>query len=309
MTNARQTLNRESIESAVLRGSSQSSRRHFLAQNAMGIGSIALAWLLKQDGVLAEPVRPEIQPTRFDLIHKRPHNPSQATAMISLFMQGGPSHLDLFDPKPEMVKYNGKNFPGKIKYDNAAQASPVMLASPWKFQKHGQCGMEISELLPHLTKVVDEITLVRSMHTGVNNHGQSIYALNTGRVVPGRPALGSWLTYGLGTESQELPAYVAMTDPKGLPVIGVQNWSNGWLPALFQGSVIRPRAPRILNLNPPQQLTGVAQKNYLSLLNQLNRDHLKKRPGELDLEARIASYELTTANASNQTSVEFDFWP
>ena len=268
------------------------SRRHFLASNAMGIGSIALAWLLKQDGLLAEPARPEVQQTRFDLTPKQAHQEPQAKAMISLFMQGGPSQVDLFDPKPKMAKYDGKEFPGKIKYDNAAQASPLVLASPWKFQKHGECGTEVSELLPNLANVVDDITLVRSMHTGVNNHGQSIYALNTGRILPGRPTLGSWLTYGLGTESQELPAYVAMTDPKGLPVIGVNNWSNGWLPALFQGTVIRPREPRILNLDAPAQLTGAAQKNYLSFLNRLNREHLQQRPGEFDLDARIASYEL-----------------
>ena len=277
------------------------SRRHVLSTGAMGIGSLALAWLLKQAGALAEPFKPKLQPTSFDLSPKPSDHPPRATAMISLFMQGGPSHLDLFDPKPEMAKIHGKKFPGKIKYDNAAQASPIVLASPWKFQKHGQCGTEISELLPHLSNIVDDITLIRSMHTGVNNHGQSIYALNTGRVLPGRPTLGSWLTYGLGCESQELPAYVAMTDPRGLPVIGVNNWSNGWLPALYQGTVIRPREPRILNLDAPPQLTGAAQKNYLDFVNRLNREHLEKRPGELDLDARISSYRLA---AKMQTSAK-----
>jgi hypothetical protein len=167
-----------------------------------------------------------------------------------------------------------------------------VLASPWTFRKHGECGTELSELLPNLANVVDDITVIRSMHTGVNNHGQSIHALNSGRILPGRPVLGSWLTYGLGCESQDLPAYIAMTDPRGLPVIGVQNWTNGWLPALYQGTVVRPREPRILNLDAPAQLRGQAQKNYLSFLDRLNRDHRKNRPGELDLDARIASYEL-----------------
>jgi hypothetical protein len=267
-------------------------RRQFLEQGGLGLGSVALAWLLKQEGVLAAPIRPELKQQTFDLIAKKPHKPAQATAMISLFMQGGPSHLDLFDPKPEMTKYQGKKFPGKIKYDNAAQASPTVLASPWTFRKHGECGTELSELLPNLANVVDDITVIRSMHTGVNNHGQSIHALNSGRILPGRPVLGSWLTYGLGCESQDLPAYIAMTDPRGLPVIGVQNWTNGWLPALYQGTVVRPREPRILNLDAPAQLRGQAQKNYLSFLDRLNRDHRKNRPGELDLDARIASYEL-----------------
>lgn len=270
----------------------RSARRHFLASSAMGLHSLALAWLLKQEGASADPFKPELKPKSFDLTPKQPPFPPQANAMISLFMQGGPSHLDLFDPKPVMQKYDGKDFPGKIKYDNAAQASPVVLASPWKFSKHGECGTELSELLPHLADVVDDITVVRSMQTGVNNHGQSIHAMNTGRIQSGRPSLGAWLTYGLGSVSQELPAFVAMTDPQGIPVEGVHNWSNGWLPALFQGTVVRPREPRILNLDARKELSGKAQENYLGFVEELNREHLKQHPGELDLQARIASYEL-----------------
>jgi hypothetical protein len=167
-----------------------------------------------------------------------------------------------------------------------------LLASPWKFAKHGQSGTAVSELLPHLAKIVDDITVIRSMHTGVNNHGQSIQALNTGRIFSGRPALGSWMTYGLGSENQNLPAFVVLTDPEGLPVEGVTNWSNGWLPSLYQGTVVRPREPRILNLDPPPQLKGAPQQRNLAYLERLNRQHLERHPGELDLEARIASYEL-----------------
>ncbi len=271
----------------------RSSRRHFLAVNAMGIGSLALTWLLNEDRLRAEiPTKPHTDPFKFDLTPKAPPSAPRAKAMISLFMQGGPSHLDLFDNKPLLEKYNGQKFPGEIKYDNAAQASSRVLSSPWKFSKHGQCGMEISELLPNLAGIVDDITLIRSMHTGVNNHGQSIFAMNTGRTLEGRPTIGSWLTYGLGCESQELPAYVVLTDPKGLPVEGVHNWTSGWLPSLYQGTVVRPREPRILNLDPPAQIKGAAQERYLNFLSDLNRDHLKQHPGELDLEARIASYEL-----------------
>lgn len=263
-----------------------------MASGAMGLGSVALSWLLNEEKLLAEPVKPNLEKQQYDLLPKPPQAEPRARAMISLFMQGGPSHIDLFDPKPEMQRWDGKQFPGDIKYDNAAQASSKVLASPWKFSPQGECGMELSELVPHLGEVADEITLVRSTQTGVNNHVQSIDALNSGRIFKGRPSLGSWLTYGLGTESQELPAFVALTDPGGLPVAGVRNWSNGWLPSLFQGTVVRPVEPRILNLDPPPQLQGEGQRNFLDYLGQLNHRHLESHPRELDLEARIAGYEL-----------------
>ena len=268
------------------------SRRRFLQTNALGIGSLALAWLLKQDNLLAEPSRPELEVRHFDLLAKPPQFQPRAKAMISLFMQGGPSHIDMFDPKPALDKLDGQKFPGEIKYDNAAQASSKVLASPWKFSKHGQCEMELSELVPYLGKVADDICLIRSMHTGVNNHGQSIYAMHSGKALSGRPTLGSWMTYALGSQSQNLPAYVALTDPGGLPVNGTENFTAGWLPSLFQGTVIRPKEPRILNLDAPEQFKGAVQERYLKYLDSLNREHLQQHQGELDLEARIASYEL-----------------
>src|SRR5713101_7702955 len=268
------------------------TRRHFLAGSSMGIGGLALSWLLKQDGLLAAPNRPELEPRRYDLMPKPPHFRPRARAMISLFMQGGPSHLDLLDPKPLLSRYNGQPFPGTVQYDNAAEASSKVLASPWKFHRRGQSGIEVSDLLPHLAEVVDDITVVRSMRTAVNNHVQSIHALNTSRILAGRPVLGSWLTYGLGSESQNLPAYVVLTDPVSLPVVSVGNWTNGWLPSLYQGTVIRPQEPRILNLDPPLHMRGSVQEGYLRYLNHLNREHLERRPGESDLEARIAGYEL-----------------
>src|SRR4051812_38617594 len=152
-------------------------------------------------------------PQSFDLTPKTPPLAPRARAMISLFMMGGPSHIDLFDPKPAMAKYDGQPFPGDIQYDNAAEASAKVFASPFQFARHGECGMELSELLPHLGTMADEITLVRSMKTGVNNHLQSLYALNTGTFRSGKPSLGSWLCYALGSETHDLPAYVAMTDP------------------------------------------------------------------------------------------------
>ena len=275
------------------------SRRHFLASSAGSLSTVALAWMAQQESARADPSKPDLEKRLFDTIPKETHHEPQAQAMISLWMQGGRSHLDLFDPKPEMAKYDGKPYPGKIKYDNAAQASSKVLHSPWRFSHHGECGMELSELIPNIGEVADDICLIRSMYTGVNNHGQSIMALNTGRVTAGRPALGSWLTYGLGSEAQDLPAFLALIDPGQLPVLGVQNWTNGWLPSVYQGTVIRPTEPRILNLNPPPHLAGSPQERTLSFLRRMNLRHLKKRPGNLDLDARIASYDLAAKMQSS----------
>ncbi len=270
----------------------QSARRHFLASSAMSVSSVALAWLHNNERASAEIKKPDLQRQSFDTTPKAATEEPRARAMISLWMQGGPSHHDMFDPKPEMAKYDGKEFPGEIKYDNAAQASSRVFASPWKFRHHGECGMELSELVPHTASVADDICLIRSTRTGVNNHGQSIRALQTGRTVEGRPTLGSWLTYGLGCEADNLPAFMALIDPGQLPVLGVENWSNGWLPSIYQGTVVRPTEPRILDLTPPPHLKGKAQKRALEFLEQLNSRHIADRPGQLDLHARIASYQL-----------------
>ena len=271
----------------------RSTRRHWIAGNAMGVAQIALAWLLHEEGLLGKPpAQPLLGAARYDLTPKPARFPPRANAMISLWMQGGPSHLDLFDPKPELQKNDGKPYSGEIKYDNAAQASSTVLGSPWKFKPRGESGIELSELLPHLAEIVDDICLIRSMQTGVNNHGQSIRALNGGSTLAGQPVLGSWLTYGLGSETQNLPAYMALIDPGQLPVMGVENWSNGYLPSLYQGTVVRPQEPRILNLTPSERMKGTPQQNFLDYLGKLNRKHLATRPGELDLQARIASYEL-----------------
>ena len=268
-----------------------STRRQFLNAGAMGLGGLALAWL-EQQRLAAAPVKPPLAPPVFDLQPKSPHKPPRAKAMISLWMQGGPSHIDLFEPKPEMAKWEGKKFPGEIEYDMANQASDKVLPALWKFQHYGKCGMQLSEQIPHIGGIADEITLVRSMYTGINNHGQSIRMLQAGRNLAGRPCLGSWITYALGSESQELPAFVAMISPGRLPVQGVENWSNGFLPSIYQGTAVRPREPRILNLVPPPHLRGETQASALDYLERLNQRHLENHPGNTDLEARIASYEL-----------------
>jgi Protein of unknown function (DUF1501) len=273
-------------------GTACGSRRHFLASQGFGLGALALTWLLDQDRARAEPAKPNLERIAYDLKPRTPPRAPRASAMISLFMQGGPSHLDLFDPKPELYKRHMTNFTGNVKYDNAAESSAKLFFGPWTFEKRGQCGMELSELLPGLSEIADDITLIRSMRTGVDNHGQSLYALNSGRITAGRPSLGSWLTYGLGSESQNLPAYVVLTDPGGLPVLGTDMWSNGWLPSLYQGTVVRPREPRILNLDAPPQVAGAPQERFLGYLDRLNRRHLERFPNETDLAARISSYEL-----------------
>jgi hypothetical protein len=267
------------------------TRREFLAENALGLGTVALAWLMQQENLLAAPHVPRADRS-FDMTAKPPHAPARARAMISLFMHGGPSHVDLLDPKPELSKHSGTDYQGEIVYSFANRASKKLFGSPWKFNKHGQCGTEVSELLPHFAEIVDDVAVIRSMHTDINGHESSIWYMNTGKSQPGRPALGSWLTYGLGSESQDLPAYAVLSDPDGHPVDGVRNWSNGWLPPLFQGTVIRPKEPRILNLDPPAHLRGARQQQNLALLADLNRRHLERHPGESDLEARIASFEL-----------------
>ncbi len=268
-------------------------RRHFLGSGMMGLGAFGLASILGREGLLGAvvPEKPPLEKLVFDSLPKKPHFPAKAKSMISLFMGGGPSHLDMFDPKPLLEKYDGKLFPGEIKFDNAGDASKSVMASPFKFEKRGQSGLELSELIPHTAGIADEITLVRSMNLGgIRNHVAGMKAMDTGRGPSGRPALGSWMTYGLGSESQDLPAYVALVvgkDPPGSPY-----WSSGLLPSVFQGTHVREQEPRILNLNPPAHLLGEPQDLQLSLLKKLNQEHLGEHPGESDLQARIASYEL-----------------
>ncbi len=171
------------------------------------------------------------------------------------------------------------------------RASRKLLASPWDFGKHGQCGTEVSELLPSIAGVVDELCVIRSMHTQINNHDMRHFFSGVPSLV-GRPSLGAWMLYGLGCESADLPAYVVLSDPASLPVDGANCWSNGFMPPLFQGTLLRPEEPRIVNLDPPARLKGTAQQQNLGLLAELNRRHLQNHPGEADLDARIASYEL-----------------
>jgi len=269
-------------------------RRVFLRDGSLGAGSLALAWLLAQDSATAsQPKNPPKEKQVFDLQAKQPHFRPRARAMISLFQHGGPSHVDLTDPKPVLSRLDGTDYPGEIQYSFANAASKKLFGTRWKFAKHGECGTELSELLPETAAIADRICLIRSMHTGANGHEVSIRYFHGG--VPGvlgRPHLASWLLYGLGSRTEELPAYMVLTDPGGHPVDGVNNWSNGFLPALYQGTVLRPTEPRILNLDAPAHLRGEPQRQNLELLQALNRRHAQRFADTSELDARVASYEL-----------------
>ena len=269
----------------------RASRRELLSRGTFGAGSIALALLLKQDKLLAIP-KDVLGPRIFDLKPKVPPVQPRAKSLISLFMHGGPSQVDLLDPKPELTRRDGDSYDGKVVFSFFNRATKRLLGSPWKFRRHGQSGTPVSELLPHVAGIVDDLCVIRSMHTDTNDHGTSIRKLVMGSTRPERPAFGAWLTYGLGSENENLPAYVVLSDPGGHPTLDIRNWSNGWLPSIYQGTVVRSQEPRILNLEPPPQLKGTLQQQNLSLLQDLNRDYVARHPGESDLEARIASYEL-----------------
>ena len=283
----RQTTNMQPVFNDAL------NRRTFLRNGSLGIGSVAAAWMLQQDGVTAKPPGVATEKRVFDLTPKKPTLKPVAKAMISLFQHGGPSHMDLTDPKPELSRLNGTEYSEDVAYSFINAASKKLLGTKWSFRQHGQCGTELSELLPHTAEIVDDMCLIRSMHTGANGHEVSIRYFHGG--VPGvlgRPHYASWLLYGLGSETQNLPSYMVLTDPGGHPVDGTNNWSSGFMPPLYQGTVLRPKEPRILNLEAPAWLKGEPQRQNLQFLQALNRRHADRFPGEADLDARIASYEL-----------------
>ncbi len=271
------------------------TRRAFLANTAFGVGAVALADLMRAEGLLADNKKPG-ENLPLNLSARAPHFAPKATAMISLFMHGGPSHVDLFDPKPTLSRSHGTDYNGEVVFSFVNRASKKLFGSPWKFAHHGQCGTEVSELLPETARIVDDLCVVRSMHTGHNGHEVSIRYFHGGLpAIAGRPTMGSWLVYGLGSESRSLPSYMVLADPDGHPVDGTINWSSGFMPTLYQGTVLRPQEPRILNLEPPKQLAGLPQQQNLAFLDRLNRRHLGQHPGESDLESRIHSFELAAA--------------
>lgn len=266
----------------------QVTRRAFLGRYAGCLGGLALAHLLAEADDTANPLAP------------RPgHVAGKAKSVICLFQHGGPSQVDLFDPKSELTKRHGQAYPGPLEAHFHTQMGKL-LASPFKFHKRGRSGMELSETLPHLGKIADDITLVRSMTTESVDHEAALRLIHTGKVFPGRPVFGSWVLYGLGAARQDVPAYVVLTDPGGLPVDGPNNWSSGFLPAIYQGTPFRAAGAPVANLHPPAGLSPQARQNQLHFLQELNAAHLARNPGNAELEARISNFELA---AQMQTSV------
>lgn len=263
------------------------TRREVLARLGGGFGGLALSALLSEGR--AEPSR-SAHPRRHDLTPRPPHYPARARAVIQLFMHGGPSHVDLLDPKPLLAKYDGKPPPQEVADDEKLTGN--LLKSPYQFHKHGQSGLEFSETLPHIARHADQLAVIRSMFTEHRNHEQALWMMHTGLIVSGRPSIGAWVAYGLGTENQNLPAYVVLPDPKGLPVDGIRNWSSGWMPPLYQGTPFRSEGLPVLNLQPRTPRPADVEQGRLGLLTELNAEHRARHPEELELDARISSFEL-----------------
>jgi hypothetical protein len=269
------------------RGPAEITRRSFFTTVGAGLHGAALLHLLGRD-LFANDSRGAA-----DLRVRPTHFPAQAKSVIHLFMNGGPSQMDLFDPKPELDRHHGEAYFDKIagEVENVADAGALM-RSPFRFTQHGECGMWVSNALPHLAKHVDDIALVRSLFTTNITHEPALYLIQTGHMPSGYPTLGSWVVYGLGSECQNLPAYVVLDDPLGLPINGVENWSAGFLPPLFQGTRFRSTGSPVLNLKPETADPPEIARLQRDLLNRLDRVHQRQRPQQPNLDARIASYEL-----------------
>src|SRR5438105_129690 len=275
-------------------------RRSFLGYTAGGLGYLALAHLLGTDAKGASPHAPHgFHP----LAPKPAHFPARAKAVICLFQHGGPSQMDLFDPKPELNKWNGKDYPHKDMEVHFEKQAGKLLESPFTFTQPGQAGIQLSELLPHTGSIADEITLVRSMVTDSIDHESALRIIHSGKFQAGRPTWGSWVIYGLGSERQDLPAYVVLSDPAGLPVDGVRNWSSGWLPAIYQGTQLRSTGSPVFNLKTPADISAKTRENQLRLLERLNEAHLESHPENTELQARISNYEIAAKMQSSVSEV------
>jgi hypothetical protein len=244
-------------------------RRHFCTQTGAGFGSLALASMLQG---------------------QEPKLPSKAKSVIFLFMFGGPSQVDLFDYKPELQKRDGQSIQNEFRRGSKTQA--VLQASRRNFAQYGNSGLWCSDAFPNIAKHMDKLAMVKSLTSDSFAHGSALLQINCGRILQGHPSLGSWVNYGLGSVNQNLPGFVVMLDPRGGPTSGAPNWSNGYMPASYQGTLMRSGAQPILNLRPPANIDAASQRAEIDLLNELNRNYSQDRNGYSELEARIASYEL-----------------
>ena len=254
------------------------SRRELLWKAGGGIGGLALSNILS--GASVSPLAP-----------KAGHFPAKAKRIISIFCYGGVSQMDTFDPKPMLKKRAGETIPGKTIIPSQGTPGGLM-PGLWDFKKYGQCGMDVSDLFPHVAQRVDDIAFIRSMHTLSNDHAPALYQMNTGSIQTGYPSVGSWVTYGMGTENQSLPAFVVFTDPRGGPIGGAPNWGNGFMPASYQATPFRPTGDPIVDLKPPPGMTPERQRKWLDYMGKLNEEHWQKNPHDSELAARIESYEL-----------------
>jgi hypothetical protein len=274
------------------------NRRDFFARTSDGLLGAALAQLLCQDffgGTAALGAEDDSAATTvFNLKPKRTHHPARARSVIQLFMNGGPSQMDLFDPKPVLNRMDGQPFPGNIEEVGNQDTTDVgvMMGGQYPFAQHGQSGMWMADILPHTARQADDICLINSMWTDHPNHDNALYKIHSGRLFMGYPTLGAWTVYGLGSENANLPAYVVLTDPLGPPKNGTRNWTAGFLPPTFQGTRLRPTGSPILNLTPQYEQPTAVTESARALLNQLDEIHRRDRPHAPELDARIEAYGL-----------------
>jgi hypothetical protein len=279
------------------------NRRQFLGRAGGGFGMLALTSLLGDAGLLT-PAFANMAPTN-PLAPKPPHFKARARNVIFLFMSGGPSHVDLFDPKPELIRLAGQPIPesfGTFKTRRAV-AKNKLLAPVRPFQKRGESGIEISDFLPHIAGCADDLCVLRSCYSDSVTHPESVYQMNTGSILMGRPSLGAWATYGLGTENQNMPAFVVMPDPAGWVKGGAPAWGNGYLPATYQGTLLRGGESPILDLNTPKSVSAEQQRATVNFINDLNRADLRPGDENSELAARIAAYELAFRMQSHAPEV------
>lgn len=262
------------------------SRRSFLWEVGGGFTGMVLTSLLARDGFFAHAAEPTAP------LAIGPHFKTKAKYCIFLYMNGAPSHIDTFDPKPALEKYAGTEYKGEAKVGSNDRAVGFLSPSVFKFKKHGHSGLEISELLPNIAKHADDLCLVRSMWSDTAAHGSGTLQMNTGSPLMGHPSLGSWLNYGLGTANENLPAYVVMTDPRGGPFSGSSNWTAGYMPARYQATLFRAKGAPLLDLATPEGVADRTQRRTLDLLGTLNKEHFASREKQSELAARIRSYEL-----------------
>ena len=277
------------------------SRRDFLFEAGEGMSGLALSWLLAQNGLLANDTGAPVNSnscsvandTESPLAPRDGHFQPRAKAVISLFMSGGVSHIDTFDPKPMLDKYHGHPLTGKGTVKVRQGYPGPLMRTPFEFKKYGQSGIEVSGLFPNVGNMVDDLAVIRSCQGRSNDHVLAHYEWNTGSRLMGFPSVGSWVTYGLGSENQNLPGFVVIYDKKGGPFSGPANWSSGFLPATYQGTVFRSTGDPILDLTPPPEyVTPEQQRARLDHLSSLNSEHAEKYPGSSELAARISAYEL-----------------